>query len=1477
MYGSGAARKNQLTELFGEESAENIQRYVDSVVAAGWSFENAAIKVADGNEQIAESVAKTEQAIKKQKLFAVFDNIRTSISNLFTAASNVAKAIGKIGGAILRGFSSAFKIDLESITGGVSSITEALAKFTEKLIISDDTADKVAAASANLFSVIKQGLAVLKDVAIAAKDFIISLKDTEVFQKISDSIAEFFENIKNGKTQGSSIGDKIAEIFSSIKSAIEKFKDIPDKLSEFISGVGGIFKNIPVVDTTKLVLLFFAVYSLSYLFSAILALGRIVNAIAMIPVSINTMIFKIGEMFRMFKWAGSAALAAKSLQFAAQAIVMVAGIIVLLANIDQDKMYSGLAAVIVIAAILRSLTKSLGGASGAFISVRGSLAPLAKLSVALFSAALLIASVGIAVAAIAGAMAFISEKFPEDGTRVFWTMAAIFASIAVLVGLIAVMVNKLLINALQASVAIASFSALLTSVGWSFMGIATAMATLSVIPLDKYETTALLAAEMLASVLAILLVAGNVPITNVWGAAIMFTAIGGVMLELAAMVSIMSAVSDKRFVEMVDAMGAIIASIIGLSIGVMIASSTIGKNMNSSKNIAAAFLGIFAIIGAITAALSILSRIENIEQTTEALARLIKIVNVVLITLGAVSGVLAALSSFLTGGMSGSMYVISDMMMHIAIAVIALTAGMLLFATALDKVANIGEGLTTAAIAFGIFAGVIVVLAAVASFFPQFGTALEKIGNTFLAAGLGAALFGASALLLAAGVKVLSGALGPLSIGLEAFFTVLENHALVATIVTVAIIAIMATIIYFASQLAPIVKGIASLIQNTLTSIGKFLSAGASKFSAWVSTLTTRGKSIINAAIIALCAALMNSSPQMIQTIGMFIIRLLSYLGSIAGDIAEGLVELLINLINGLADAIRLNSSRIVAALNNVVIALLTLLIDVVGALLGDVLTLFGGDKLAKELKDKLSEYTGYLNRYAEEERRMAEASDATKKEYVGIVNSISDETVMSSDKASKSLGGLGNKFGDLTGIIQQACGTQKSELSSLKEQYNDLPGYAYDAILRSMESQNKASSKSGSTMGGNLMSGLTGGIQNGPDVPDMESLMGESGWSAEGMGDYGSMLGGEFSDANLNELAVPSEYYDAQSENMDDGTIKAIEDSKDDVKKAIKENVNEPANITIRSSRQSYYDAAEYCITGLVQSFDDDTSFVNAVGRFASRGDEEFKARFGIESPSKVFYKNGEYIVAGLVNGLEASSPRAINEMSSVGESLIERFSEPVENLSSKAYYSVSSRLVSGFTQAVKDNTAYSDALFELSESGKQAFLSGFKMEIPTDRYFENGEAVVNGIVNGIDNNMYKVTDSVSGLNQAIITAFGDPIAYCSKIASGELTYVPRIRPVVDSSSVSGSASSIGAMFDNQAISINGVSGRLAADIGTLDQSNTAVVNELRELRADMALMTEQIANMQMVMDTGALVGQISGPIDRELGRRAVFRGRGN
>ena len=62
-----------------------------------------------------------------------------------------------------------------------------------------------------------------------------------------------------------------------------------------------------------------------------------------------------------------------------------------------------------------------------------------------------------------------------------------------------------------------------------------------------------------------------------------------------------------------------------------------------------------------------------------------------------------------------------------------------------------------------------------------------------------------------------------------------------------------------------------------------------------------------------------------------------------------------------------------------------------------------------------------------------------------------------------------------------------------------------------------------------------------------------------------------------------------------------------------------------------------------------------------------------------------------------------------------------------------------------------------------------------------------------------------------------------------------------------------------------------------TINVDNGDIVEELRSLREDKADMKDRMKRMQVVMDTGRLVGELAEPMDNALGQRVTRKGRGN
>ena len=184
-----------------------------------------------------------------------------------------------------------------------------------------------------------------------------------------------------------------------------------------------------------------------------------------------------------------------------------------------------------------------------------------------------------------------------------------------------------------------------------------------------------------------------------------------------------------------------------------------------------------------------------------------------------------------------------------------------------------------------------------------------------------------------------------------------------------------------------------------------------------------------------------------------------------------------------------------------------------------------------------------------------------------------------------------------------------------------------------------------------------------------------------------------------------------------------------------------------------------------------------------------------------------------------------------------------------------------------------------ELGDIMDKGFRSkdGIDSNSPSKKFYNSGLFCVLGVRDAIAENTGLASDAMFNLSDQMINSFGDPLDYVSKMASGEIQYDPSIRPILDTSMLGTGVNTIDSMFANQNVSLSGMSGQIAYDMSTLNGSNAAVVAEIQALREDMDYMTEQMTNMQIVMDTGALVGATSGAMDKNLGIKRLYSERGD
>ena len=210
-----------------------------------------------------------------------------------------------------------------------------------------------------------------------------------------------------------------------------------------------------------------------------------------------------------------------------------------------------------------------------------------------------------------------------------------------------------------------------------------------------------------------------------------------------------------------------------------------------------------------------------------------------------------------------------------------------------------------------------------------------------------------------------------------------------------------------------------------------------------------------------------------------------------------------------------------------------------------------------------------------------------------------------------------------------------------------------------------------------------------------------------------------------------------------------------------------------------------------------------------------------------------GQQIVQGLIDGVASSKSSFLDEMTSMALASVEAVKTTLDiNSPSRVFRELGNYTGLGFIKGLHD------------------YIHGS---------YEAGSDVANSAKNGL-----------SGVLQAF-----------ANIADDVLDTEPVIRPVLDLSDVTA-----GAGVMNNLLS-SGASLRLAGGVAstfginqgftqTINVDNDGVISELRSLRGEMNYMVERIEKLQVVMNTGALVGELVDPMDTALGQKAMLKGRG-
>jgi tape measure domain-containing protein len=260
-------------------------------------------------------------------------------------------------------------------------------------------------------------------------------------------------------------------------------------------------------------------------------------------------------------------------------------------------------------------------------------------------------------------------------------------------------------------------------------------------------------------------------------------------------------------------------------------------------------------------------------------------------------------------------------------------------------------------------------------------------------------------------------------------------------------------------------------------------------------------------------------------------------------------------------------------------------------------------------------------------------------------------------------------------------------------------------------------------------------------------------------------------------------------------------------------------------------------------------------------------------------FHEFGVKMVDNVINGMNSKKSSVSTSATSVAQSASNALDGQYQSA-----YNAGADMIQGFVNGMNSkrqltiNTAASIASAALNAAKKASGVAS-----PSWKYAQMAEFCVDGIVNGFNDNKSNAVNAVVGVVNSMNSIYDDKIGAMSRDANS-FKFAPNITPVMDlnamsSRNIRGSLRlNPNSVFDTSDTMFQ-VEKQRSLRLDTSRQmkvDNSDVVKAVEDVTKQVGILGQQVTNMKMVMDSGAMVGALASKMDRKLGRSAAYKERG-
>ncbi len=266
-------------------------------------------------------------------------------------------------------------------------------------------------------------------------------------------------------------------------------------------------------------------------------------------------------------------------------------------------------------------------------------------------------------------------------------------------------------------------------------------------------------------------------------------------------------------------------------------------------------------------------------------------------------------------------------------------------------------------------------------------------------------------------------------------------------------------------------------------------------------------------------------------------------------------------------------------------------------------------------------------------------------------------------------------------------------------------------------------------------------------------------------------------------------------------------------------------------------------------------------------------------------FETRGGTLISNVVYGMNKYKTNVTNAAGNLAVKALDTLNGYGEYFKSSGAY-----LAQGFVYGLGSKAnAVVAAARSLADVANYAFNRRLQIRSPSRVTMRSGEYFDQGFVIGLQNRSKDVENASGDVAYSAIDSFTTAMTLIEGILKNSVDFQPTIRPVVDLSNVEYGANQISSIFSqDQTIGLGGyqnpfipriisqISSNMGnQDTGTMYVDNSDVIEAIRDLGDEFETIKNAIAQMRIVMNRDALVGEIIDKVDSELGRIASIKNR--